>query len=470
MPDPIEQLNSLRRCTRCALPETHESITFDAEGVCNVCRQVEFKQERIDWDARAVELDELIEQYRGTYAYDCIVPFSGGKDSTFTLWYLVRQKGLKPLVVSFDHGFYRPNHLENVERTITTLGVDYMRFRPNWDVVRKLMLEALERKGDFCWHCHTGIFSFPMQIAVKFEVPLLFWGEPSAEYTSYYSYDQGIEEVDERRFNRFVNLGITAEDMEGMLDDSVTMRDLEPFAYPKMKDLRRVGVRSVCLGSFIPWDVKQQVAIIKEELGWREDVVEGVPEGYGYEKIECAMQGVRDYIKYLKRGYGRTAHLASIDIRNGRMDRETAAQLIAGHDGKRPASLDVFLEYVGIDEGRFMEIVAKHVVAPWQQPDLIQIESAAELWDHQMWPRRPDGVAPGATTGPSPLVQIENAVPMASEHGTFSQATAEAMGAVPSPGNGTGPRNGDAANGHEPHRNGTSVPRVAAPGPPDDAS
>ena len=57
MPDPIEQLNSLKRCTRCALPETHESITFDAEGICNVCRQVEFKQERIDWDVRAVELD-----------------------------------------------------------------------------------------------------------------------------------------------------------------------------------------------------------------------------------------------------------------------------------------------------------------------------------------------------------------------------------------------------------------------------
>ena len=195
MPDPIEELNSLKRCTRCALPETHESITFDAEGICNVCRQVEFKQERIDWDARAGDLDALIEEYRGKYDYDCIVPFSGGKDSTFTLWYLVREKGLKPLVVSFDHGFYRPNHLKNVERTITTLGVDYLRFRPNWDVVRKLMLESLERKGDFCWHCHTGIFSFPMQIAVKFEVPLLFWGEPSAEYTSYYSYDQGIEEV-----------------------------------------------------------------------------------------------------------------------------------------------------------------------------------------------------------------------------------------------------------------------------------
>lgn len=390
MSDPIAALSSLKRCTRCALPETHESITFDGEGVCNVCRQVEFKQEHIDWSERQAQLRALIEEYRGKHAYDCIVPFSGGKDSAFTLWYLVKEFDLKPLVVSFDHGFYRPNHSGNVERTIKSLGVDYLRFRPNWAVVQKLMLEALERKGDFCWHCHTGIFSYPMQIAVKFEVPLLFWGEPSAEYTSYYGYDTGVEEVDERRFNRFVNLGITAEDMVGMLGSDIEMRDLEPFAYPRLKDLRRVGVRSVCLGSFIPWDVKQHVEIIKRDLDWREDVVEGVPsDEYGYEKIECAMQGVRDYIKYLKRGYGRTAHLVSIDIRNGRIDRATGAQLIAEHDGRRPASLDVFLEYVGIDEARFMEIVSKHTVSPWEQPDVTQLVRGEKLWDMDQWDRTP---------------------------------------------------------------------------------
>ena len=389
MSDAIDQLNSLRRCSRCALPETHESITFDAEGVCNVCRQVEYKQESIDWEERQKDLGTLIEQYRGKYEYDCIVPFSGGKDSTFTLWYLMKEYGLKPLVVSFDHGFYRPNHTANVERVVKSLGADYMRFRPNWAVVQKLMLESLKRKGDFCWHCHTGIFSYPMQIAVKFKIPLLFWGEPSAEYTSYYGYDTGVEEVDERRFNRFVNLGISAEDMVGMLGDEIQMRDLEPFAYPKMKDLREVGVRSVCLGSFIPWDVKKHVEIIKRDLGWQEDVVEGVPGEYGYEKIECAMQGVRDYIKYLKRGYGRTAHLVSIDIRNGRIPRDEGAALIAEHDGKRPASLDVFLEYVGIDEQEFMDIVSTHTVAPWQQPDPASLRHGAPLADMPMWDRTP---------------------------------------------------------------------------------
>lgn len=356
-------MTELRRCSRCMIPETHETIMFDEEGVCNVCRQHEFKKDSIDWTQRKHELGELIEAYRGRYAYDCIIPFSGGKDSTFTLYYLMNEYKVKPLVVQFDHGFMRPNVRANNDRTFRKLGVDVLSFRPNWHVVRKLMLESLRRKGDFCWHCHTGIFSFPMQIAVKFQVPLLFWGEPSAEYTSYYSYEEP-EEVDEKRFNRFVNLGITADDMLGMIE-GVEARDLDPFRYPPLKELRRIGVRSVCLGSYIPWDVKKQVEIIRHELGWQGDQVEGVPPEYPYEKIECFMQGVRDYLKYIKRGYGRTAHLASIDIRNGRLSRQRAEDIVARYDGKRPATLDAFLDFVGLSEAEFMEIAMSHAVSPW---------------------------------------------------------------------------------------------------------
>ena len=171
-----------------------------------------------------------------------------------------------------------------------------------------------------------------------------------------------------------INLGINAEDMLGMLDNTisdfpVTARDLKPYTYPPAADLRRERVRSVCLGSFIPWDVRKQVDLIKSELGWQGDEVEGVPPEYDYEKIECFMQGVRDYIKYLKRGFGRTAHLASIDIRNGRMTREEGERLVSEYDGKRPASLDLFLDYLGIDERQFMELVGEHVVDPHEPLD-----------------------------------------------------------------------------------------------------
>lgn len=374
----------LKKCSRCMIPETHETIAFDSNGVCNICRQQEDKQHRIDWDARRQELIALLEKHRGQYDYDCLVPFSGGKDSTFTLYTLVKEFGLKPLVVSFDHGFYRPTVEENKLRTFRKLGVDVIRFTPNWKVVQKLMRESLIRKGDFCWHCHTGIFAYPMQVAIKCNVPVVIWGEPSAEYTSYYSYDDGIEQVDEERFNKFINLGINAEDMVGMLDGTVTERDLIPFTYPKLKDLKRINYSSFCLGSYIPWDVKKQVELIKRELDWQEEEVEGVPGCYGYEKIECMFQGVRDYLKFIKRGYARTSHLTSIDIRNGRLDRHEAAALVGAYEGKRPKSLDVFLEYLGLTESEFNEIAMKNIVYPNTCSPESLVHGKPD-WDQGVW-------------------------------------------------------------------------------------
>jgi hypothetical protein len=95
------KFENLRYCSKCLIPETHETIAFDEEGVCNVCRQIEFKNTKIDWDAKLGALDELIDLYKGKYDYDCIVPFSGGKDSTWTLYYLVKIKKLKCIGFKF---------------------------------------------------------------------------------------------------------------------------------------------------------------------------------------------------------------------------------------------------------------------------------------------------------------------------------------------------------------------------------
>ena len=225
----------------------------------------------------------------------------------------------------------------------------------------------------------------------------MIWGEPSAEYTAYYSYDQP-EEVDEKRFNRFVNLGITAQDMFVRLEGMVDERDLLPFTYPPAKGLRRIGYRSICLGSYVPWDVKRQVAIIEQELGWQGDEVENVPPGYTYEKIECYMQGVRDYIKYIKRGYTRPSHLASIDIRNGRISRDEAMKLVAGCEGMRPPSLDLFLDFVGLTEVEFVEIALSHRVSPWSDvDDAVPVQLGRKTHDFDQWTRHgpmdPDGAA-----------------------------------------------------------------------------
>lgn len=373
----------LTRCKRCTLPITWETIYFDKQGICNICRNWEVKKNRIDWNEREKQFQKIIKEIKQKKAsYDCVVPFSGGKDSTYTLWRLIKIYRLKPLVVSFDHGFYRPITLLNRTKTFRKLGVDVITFTPNWKIVKKLMFESLFRKGDFCWHCHVGITAYPMQIAVKFKIPLVIWGEGGGEYEGYFKFSE-LEETDEWKFNRRANIGIRAEDMAGFLD--LELRDLEPYLYPTKKELRRI--KSLPLGKFIPWDVKKQVKIIKKELDWQEDEIESGYPGKTYEKIECMFTGIRDYIKYIKRGFARITHLTTLDIRHGRLKRKKAIELINKYEGRKPRSLELFLNYLGISEAEFNKIILKHIIPPAVKINPKSLKYGKILKDQKNWYR-----------------------------------------------------------------------------------
>lgn len=399
----------MKRCTICLNLETVDTLTFDEDGVCSVCRQSEFKDE-IDWDNRQVQLQSIINEYANKGLYDCIVPFSGGKDSVFQLWYIVRKLKLKPLVVRYNHWGYRPKVEDNNAMVFKKLGVDVVEFQPNFHVVRELMLESFKRRGDFCWHCHTGIYAGVMHMAVRFQVPLLFWGESTAEYHSWYTFEE-MEEVDEKRFNRLMNQGITADDMYEFLQGRVEMRDLWMFNYPKRKELMKLKVRSICLGNYIRWDTRSNVELIGEELGWEGHMVEGVAPEYHYEKVECTFQGMRDFSKFVKRGYGRTNHLGSIDIRHGRKTREEALKAEAEYDGKRPASMDWFLEILGMTEDEYYDYLKAHQVYPWEF-DRDSVEDGPVPYDFDKWDRTYVGDIPLGPDGritPKPEAKEEPA-------------------------------------------------------------
>ncbi|MDC1049431.1 N-acetyl sugar amidotransferase [Candidatus Pelagibacter sp.] len=380
----------LKSCNKCMLPETYETFDFDKKGVCNVCNNYNVKLEKIDWDKRIKKFKELASEFKDKYEYDCIVPFSGGKDSTFVLYEIVKTHKLKPLVVTFDHGFFRKKHLENNERTLKILGVDQIVFKPNMKIVGMLMLESLIRKGDFCWHCHTGIFAYPMQVAIKFKIPLLIWGESNAEYTGYYDFDpEKISEQDEEAFNRYINLGITAEDMSGFLKDkNLKERDLEPYKYPNLRDLKKIGYKSLQYGNFVKWDPVKQTEIIKKELGWEVDEVEGLPEDFWMEKLECRLNGVRDWLKYIKRGFGRTAQSVAREIRLGKMTKEEGKVLVQKYHAKKPQSLKYFLKIMNLTEDEFMKIVLKHEISPWKFDEKM-VNDGKQLHDQDSWEDTP---------------------------------------------------------------------------------
>lgn len=384
--------DDLKKCNNCGLPETHETIDYNEQNICNLCQSFDYKNKNIDWEERKKLLDELIEKFRGKSDYDCIVPFSGAKDSTFQLYYLMKEYKLKPLVVRFNHGFLRETVLNNTIKTLKKLGADFLEFTPNWRIVKKLMMEAFKRKTDFCWHCHTGIFSYPLRVALLYKVPLIFYGESTAEFENYYDFrDDKIDYYDEKKFNIKYNLGITAQDMHGMINkknDPVDVRDLLPYTYPDKDDIKKLKLTPVALGSFINWDASKQTDIIKKELGWENDELEHVPSEYNRngDKIECFMQGTRDYIKWLKRGYSRMSQINSLLVRNGKMTPSKAKELNEKYDGAKPHSLEIFLEYMGLEEKEFNEIVQQMVIPP-HEPNFKTNNVSKKVWDFDNWYR-----------------------------------------------------------------------------------
>jgi N-acetyl sugar amidotransferase len=323
----------LRYCVRCVMPHTKPDLQLDDAGVCNACRSFESRHE-VDWTARRQELLTIVDRYRSRDGsrWDCIVPVSGGKDSTYQVIRML-QLGLNPLCVTAttchlsDIGRKNINNLKN-------LGVDHIEFSPNPEVRRKLNRLALCEVGDISWPEHVGIFTIPVRAAVQFNVPLIVWGENSQNEYGGPAAAARNNILTRRWLEEFGGLlGLRVSD----LTDSygIERKHLITYTYPSDADLERVGVTGVFLGYYLPWDGYSN-ALLAQGFGFTtfRTTVEG--SIVSYENLDNHQTGIHDYFKFLKFGFGRATDIACLHIRRGRITRADGIQLVKKHDGKFP--------------------------------------------------------------------------------------------------------------------------------------
>jgi len=332
------------------MPETQEGLTFDELGICQACQSSEQKI-HINWVERERVLRMLLEnaKARAGNNYDCIVPISGGKDSVYQLHILVKVYGMKPLAVTFSHNWYSETGWYNLQNALHEFNVDHIMFTPNRDLVNRIANRSLGAIGDACWHCHSGVGAFPLQAAVRFNIPLLIWGESIAESSGRASYKDPVHKFDREYF---IKVSAKRQPIE-MVCDTLSERDLYPFNVPTIEEIERVGVYGIHLGDYIFWDEERQTEFIRQEYGWKETEMEGAYKGY--KSAECIMAGVHDFTCYLKRGYGRSTFQACFDVRNGLMTREEGFSLARAIDSERPGALDYYLKITRLSEVEFYE-------------------------------------------------------------------------------------------------------------------
>lgn len=316
------------RCRSCLIPVTRPDTAF-INGECSACSNFAQRKD-IDWVARRQQLTSILDEGRNGSGFDCIVPSSGGKDSTHQVLELIKF-GARPLVVTATTCFLTPigrKNIDNLSRYATTV-----EFTPNRDTRAKLNKAGLTLVGDISWPEHLAIFSIPFQASVKFNIPLIFYGEsPQREYGC----PPGAEEamgMTRRWVSEFGGLlGLRPNDLIG--HDGIKREDLRDYAWPTDDELAKSRTRSYFLGQFEEWDSQANAeqaksAGMKQELPSKANV-------WAHENLDNAMTGLHDHMMYRKYGYGRAAAQLSVDIRNGRRERYEALKVVEIIDGLFP--------------------------------------------------------------------------------------------------------------------------------------
>jgi N-acetyl sugar amidotransferase len=332
----------MKYCTRCVMPDTKPDLLLDQDGVCNACRSFE-KRKEINWDARKKEFFEVVDRYRSKDSsnWDCIIPVSGGKDSTYQVL-KVLQLGMNPLCVTATTCHLSEIGRKNIEN-IKSFGVDYIEFSPNIKVRRKLNKIGLTQVGDISWPEHVGIFTIPVRAAVEFNVPLIVWGENSQNEYGGPAAASENNVLNRRWLEEFGGLlGLRVSDLIGM--EGIEKRHLIPYSYPSDAELAKVGATGIFLGYYFPWDGYSN-ALIAQANGFvtKSTVVEG--SVVNYENLDNCQTGIHDYFKFLKFGFGRATDITCLHLRRGRITREFAVDFVNKHDGQFPWTyLDVPIE------------------------------------------------------------------------------------------------------------------------------
>ncbi len=373
--------NKVTYCSKCVYPSLAVYITMEEGNVCSGCR-VSGQKGGIDWEERQKLLIETIKEskIKSGANYDCIIPVSGGKDSYFQTHFIKNVLGFNPLLVTYHGNNYLPEGEYNLERMREVFGVDHLIFRPSTSLLIKMNRAGFKLQGDMNWHAHCGIFTYPVQIAVKFKIPILIWGEHGpTDLGGQVSLHDMIEMSARKRLEHDLR-GFDWYDFVGL--EGIKEEELLWAKYPSDEELEEIGVRGLYLNNFLQWDANKQVMLVMEQYRWKAADQEFERTYRKFSNLDDMHEnGIHDYMKYIKFGYGRATDHASKDIRLGKLTRAQGVEMVKKYDHVKPRrDLERWLKYVNMTEEEF-DTIADTFRDPrvwWQENGVWKKDN---LWD-----------------------------------------------------------------------------------------
>jgi N-acetyl sugar amidotransferase len=350
----------LQFCKRCLYTTAHPlGLVLDQAGICSGCR-IHEEKDSLNWDERWEMLENLVQPYRSPDGknHDCIIPVTGAQDSYYMVFLAKVKLGLNPLLVSYNKYFNTPLGIRNLANLRIRFNCDILYQNVNPISVKKITRSSLRQFGSIYWPILAGHTVFPVQTAVRYQIPLILWGaHQGLEQVGMFSHQHAVEMT--RRYRKDHDLmGHEADDLLSIFD-TLTEADIWQFRYPEDRDLNAVGVRGLYLGNFVRWDPKAQHEQMMAEYDYRTARFARTFDCYDY--VDCFnYMDLHDLLKLYKHGYSKVTDHASREIRFGRLTRAQGLALVHQYEQAPLQYLDLFCEWLGVTPLALQFILNQH--------------------------------------------------------------------------------------------------------------
>lgn len=311
-------------CKKCIMPESKPDIFFNEEGVCNLC--VAFEERKMKTESiKPLETDfiKIINKNRGKDKYDCLVMLSGGKDSTASLYYMVKRYKLRVLAFNFDHGFETEEARRNVDNAIETLGVDFMVFKS--DFMKDMFARILQSnsKAVVCHPCSIWYMQLAYDTAARYKIPMIVAG-----WTKGQSVKNKIKPGDgkDEQSVEFRQMAMaSSEFLKKQLKDMPKYKNF-PTSMAEVVKRANKKFKSIVISPhwFLPFGPETYVEVIKKELKWKAPTF-SYPKG----STNCSLNFISAFNSVEHFGYTHYHVEASKMIRETMMSREDALRELA---------------------------------------------------------------------------------------------------------------------------------------------
>ena len=346
----------MKYCTKCILPDTRPNLKLNINNVCSSCLNSDNKKNKINWRKREIEFRKLTNKIKiKSSNYDCVIPVSGGKDSTWQVLTALKYK-MRPLCVTWKTPSRNQIGQDNLNNLVS-LGVDHIDFTINPKIEKYFILKSFKKFGSTLIPMHMAIHGIPTFIALKYNIPLVIQGENSAME---YGGNNKLSNLKKTNLNYLKKYGVTHETTsKDWFDNKLNKKNMLPYYWPNFSELKKKNIKTIFLGYYFKFDPKKSYKIAQKS-GFKK-ILKPKTGVYNFADIDDDfLITIHHWLKWYKFGFTRTWDNLSIEIRNNRLTRNKAIKILKTNIDKKPINeIKKFCKYLNISENNFYKIIEK---------------------------------------------------------------------------------------------------------------